>query len=126
MRPLAYSLDVLLPLIDLHQRQRWAPLLKADRPADPAALVQALTWFEALCSPSTIAGRGWPFRDTCGSYAALSLLRFKSLNKSSGRDYISSCAMRFPTYLTTATFSQGKAFASRRFATPPILPSFRF
>jgi len=49
LRPLAYSLDVLLPLIDLHQRQRWAPLLKADQPADPAALVQALTWFEALC-----------------------------------------------------------------------------
>ena len=49
LRPLAYSLDVLVPLIDLHQRQRWAPLLTADQGADPAALVQALTWFEALC-----------------------------------------------------------------------------
>jgi hypothetical protein len=48
LRPLAYSLDVLLPLVDLREQRRWAPV-NDDRAAGPAALVQALTWFEALC-----------------------------------------------------------------------------
>ena len=49
LRPLAYSLDVLLPLVDLRQQQRWAPVSKDDQPLGPGALVQALTWFESLC-----------------------------------------------------------------------------
>ena len=49
LRPLAYSLDVLLPLIDLHQQRRWTPAVRDDDIASPAMLVLALTWFEALC-----------------------------------------------------------------------------
>jgi len=49
LRPLAYSLDVLVPLVDLRQQRRWMPRMNDDRPASPAALVQLLTWFEALC-----------------------------------------------------------------------------
>ena len=49
LRPLAYSLDVLLPLVDLRQQRRWAPLVSDERPVSMAAAVQALTWFEALC-----------------------------------------------------------------------------
>jgi len=49
LRPLAYSLDVLVPLIDLRQQHRWAATPNDGQPTAPAALVQALTWFEALC-----------------------------------------------------------------------------
>jgi hypothetical protein len=49
LRPLAYSLDVMLPLVDLRQQRRWAPLATDDQLVSPAALVQVLTWFEALC-----------------------------------------------------------------------------
>jgi hypothetical protein len=49
LRPLAYSLDVLVPLVDLREQRRWAPAVNDDRTALPAVLVQTLTWFEALC-----------------------------------------------------------------------------
>ncbi len=49
LQPLAYSLDVLMPLIDLRQQRRWTPQANDDQLVNPAALVQALTWFEALC-----------------------------------------------------------------------------
>ncbi|MEP6877067.1 MAG: hypothetical protein ABI887_22115 [Burkholderiales bacterium] len=49
LQALAYSLDVLLPLIDLRQQRRWAPAVADDKLTSPAALVQALSWFEAAC-----------------------------------------------------------------------------
>jgi hypothetical protein len=49
LQPLAYSLDVLLPLVDLRQQRRWAPSVADGSLASPAALVQALSWFEAAC-----------------------------------------------------------------------------
>ncbi|MEP7295482.1 MAG: hypothetical protein ABI702_04785 [Burkholderiales bacterium] len=49
LHPLAYSLDVMLPLVDLHQRRRWAPALRDDALASPAGAVQLVSWFEALC-----------------------------------------------------------------------------
>jgi hypothetical protein len=49
LQPLAYSLDVLLPLIDLRQQRRWAPAITDAGITSPAALVQALSWFEAAC-----------------------------------------------------------------------------
>ncbi|HEY4065895.1 MAG TPA: pentapeptide repeat-containing protein [Burkholderiaceae bacterium] len=48
-QPLVYSLDLLLPLVDLHQQRRWAPLATDDSTATLAATIQALTWIEALC-----------------------------------------------------------------------------
>ena len=49
LRPLAYSLDVMLPLIDLRQQRRWAPALRDNQLASPAGAVLVLSWFEALC-----------------------------------------------------------------------------
>ena len=49
LQPLAYSLDVLLPLIDLRQQRRWIPAVADNSLTSPAALVQALSWFEAAC-----------------------------------------------------------------------------
>ena len=49
LQPLAYSLDVRLPLIDLRQQRRWTPAVTDGSLASPAALVQALSWFEAAC-----------------------------------------------------------------------------
>jgi hypothetical protein len=49
LRPLAYSLDVMVPLIDLREQRRWTPLPNDTGPASPAALLQLLTWFESLC-----------------------------------------------------------------------------
>jgi len=50
-QPLVYSLDVLVPLVDLQQKRYWKPVRNAVRgAASPwgGALV-ALTWLEALC-----------------------------------------------------------------------------
>ena len=49
LRPLAYSLDVMVPLVDLREQRRWAPRADDAGPASPAALLQLLTWFESLC-----------------------------------------------------------------------------
>jgi len=48
LRPFAFSLDVLLPLIDLREQRRWAPAMRDDDYASPAGGVQLLIWFEAL------------------------------------------------------------------------------
>ena len=48
LRPLAYSLDVLLPLVDLREQRRWVPAVHEDDYASPAGAVQLLAWFEAL------------------------------------------------------------------------------
>lgn len=48
LRPFAYSFDVMLPLIDMRERQRWAP--RRDDGALPGAAdgVQLLIWCEAI------------------------------------------------------------------------------
>ena len=49
-QPLIYSLDVLTPLVDLHQQRRWAPPVSdEDGLLSPVSLVLTLTWVEALC-----------------------------------------------------------------------------
>ncbi|HWH81803.1 MAG TPA: hypothetical protein VNU71_06165, partial [Burkholderiaceae bacterium] len=52
-QPLVYSLDVLVPLIDLQQRRHWAPARGALAPALEAQLgvppLRVLTWLEATC-----------------------------------------------------------------------------
>ena len=45
--PLAYSLDVLVPLLDLGQARRWAPAVGGR--SNVALMVLGLSWFEALC-----------------------------------------------------------------------------
>ena len=51
-QPLAYSLDVLVPLIDLQQKRHWAPARDAVAAGLEGALgtplLRVLTWFEAL------------------------------------------------------------------------------
>lgn len=51
-QPFVYSLDVLVPLIDLQQRGHWAPARNAFAPAVEdvigTPLLRAVTWFEAL------------------------------------------------------------------------------
>ena len=48
LRPFAHSLDVMLPLLDLHEQRRWVPVLRDGAYATPAGAVQLLTWAEAL------------------------------------------------------------------------------
>ena len=51
-QPLIYSLDVLVPLIDLHQERHWTPVHSAWAGATPGwggTPVLVLTWLEALC-----------------------------------------------------------------------------
>jgi hypothetical protein len=52
-QPLVYSLDVLLPLVDLQQQRHWAPARGALAPAVEAALgtppLRLLGWVEAAC-----------------------------------------------------------------------------
>lgn len=48
LRPFAYSLDTLLPVIDLREQRRWVPAVRDDDLATPAGGVQLLIWFESL------------------------------------------------------------------------------
>jgi hypothetical protein len=51
--PLVYSLDVLMPLVDLQQARHWAPTRNAWAPEvegwSGTPLLQMLTWLEAAC-----------------------------------------------------------------------------
>jgi hypothetical protein len=48
-QPLVYSLDLILPLVDLQQEADWAPIVEApERPLPFGAFLRWLMWFEIL------------------------------------------------------------------------------
>jgi hypothetical protein len=68
--PLAYSLDLLVPLVDLQQGQAWTPLVRpaATRMVDWADGARLLGWFERLFGWAALAIlfaslAGWTSRD---------------------------------------------------------------